>query len=122
MIIETTSGRAIALMKDGLCLHGIDEGQTTNNRWLCVSKNGYYGLQDPKSGRYIGHDGNIGMRASAMEHRGWELITPREHPHGGYQLVVPQWWYALRTVVVAEDGRSLLARQHGETLGKFVRV
>jgi hypothetical protein len=79
-------------------------------------------LQDPKSGKYIGHDGKCGLRAAATEFHAWECITTRDRPGGVYQLLVPHWLETLRTIVVAEDGQSLVARQHGVTLWRFLRV
>jgi hypothetical protein len=123
MIIETKSLRALTLTQNRLCLKDIDQGASgLRNRWLCVQENGWMGLQDPESGRYIGHDGRCGMRASATEFRAWEFIVPRDRPGGAYQLLVPYNWQSLRPIVVAEDGESLVMRQHGDTQWRFIRV
>ncbi|ETS83493.1 hypothetical protein PFICI_05369 [Pestalotiopsis fici W106-1] len=122
MILERESLRAMTLTNEGLRLKHIEEGQSLNNRWLCVEKNGWLGLQEPKSGKYIGHDGKSGVRAAANGFHAWEYITTRDRPGGVYQLLVPHWWEALRVIVVAEDGESLITRQHGETLWRFLRT
>ncbi|KAK5994637.1 hypothetical protein PT974_05119 [Cladobotryum mycophilum] len=98
-IIEKSTGRALVL-KDGgyLCLRDIGEDQSPLHRWLCVEKNGYFGFANVQTGRYVGHDNNWGMRAWAIHHEGWEFLTPRRHPDGGYELLVPHWWHTLRKV------------------------
>jgi hypothetical protein len=35
---------------------------------------------------------------------------------------VPHWWETLKTVVVAEDGESLVTREHGDTLWDFIKI
>jgi hypothetical protein len=122
MIMERESLRAITQTEDGLRLHDIHHTQASNNRWLCVEKNGWFGLQEPRSGKYIGHDWKFRVHAAATEFRAWECITTRDHPGGVYQLLVPHWWETLRTVVVAEDGSSLTTRQHGDTRWRFLKV
>ncbi|CAM1510701.1 Fc.00g010360.m01.CDS01 [Cosmosporella sp. VM-42] len=122
MILEKTSGRAITLTNHKLGLQDMVEYHDAHNRWLCVETNGYFGFQDPKTGQYIGHDGNCGMRAMATVFKEWEFMTPRKHPDGGYQLLAPHWWHTLRVVTVAEDGESLVLRQHGTTLWEFVKI
>ncbi|KAK9775844.1 putative Fascin domain-containing protein [Seiridium cardinale] len=122
IILERQSLRAITLTKDGLCLKDMQEGQDSSNRWLCVERSGWLGLQDPKSGKYMGHNGNGSVRAVATDFHAWECITTRDRPGGVYQLLVPHWWETLRTIVVAEDGESLITRQHGETLWRFLKT
>jgi hypothetical protein len=127
IIFEKASGRVITHSRGIVTLQDVDadssatDGQVSN-RWLCVERNGYFGLHDPKSGRYVGHNNNYGMVANATEFNDWESIVPRAHPDGGFQLLVPHWWHSLRTVVVGEDGRSLVTRPHGETIWTFLKV
>ncbi|KAH8884357.1 hypothetical protein GQ53DRAFT_399459 [Thozetella sp. PMI_491] len=122
MIFERSSGRVITRTPSGLCVQDISEGQNSSNRWLCIEKDNYLGFQDPKSGTYIGHDGNFRMRASARNFQGWECVTTRDHPSGGYKLMVPFWSDKLRLIVVDEDGKSLVTREHGDTLWDFIKL
>jgi hypothetical protein len=122
IIIETASVRAITLTENGLCLQDIEEGQDANNRWLCVEKNGYFAFYNPKSGVYMGHDGGNNMRASATALEDWELMTPRRHPDGGYQLLVPHWWHTMTIVTLTEDGKRLVKRPHAQTTWEFIKV
>lgn len=120
MILEKGSGRAITRTNDELSLKKIGEGG--NNRWLCVENRNYFSFHDPKSGTYMGHDRKSAICSKVMCARGWECFVPRQHPDGGYQLLVPFWSDALMIVVVADDGVSLVRREHGTTLWNFVRV
>ncbi|KAH6647114.1 hypothetical protein BKA67DRAFT_663460 [Truncatella angustata] len=125
VILEKISSRAITSTGDGLCLEDIEDDSdewNQNNRWLCVESNGYLALQDVKSGKYMGHDGKQNVCAQATKLGGWECITTRDHPNGGYQLLSPHWLQSLMAIVVAEDGKSLVRRQHGTTLWRFVKV
>ncbi len=122
MILERSSGRVITRTKEGLCVQDLSDGQNSNTRWFCIEKDNYLGFQDPKSGNYIGHDGNFRMRISARDFRGWECLTTRDHPTGGYKLLVPYWSDKLRIIVVDEDGKGLVTREHGDTLWDFIRL
>ncbi|KAK5659062.1 hypothetical protein OQA88_1150 [Cercophora sp. LCS_1] len=122
LIIERLSGKAVTYAPDGrLALQDVVEANRSAIQWLCVEKAGYLGLQNTKSGRYIGHNGNGLMQASATRFNGWEFITTRDQPGGGYKILVPHW-FTLRTVVVSEDGKSLIARDHGNTLWDFIQI
>ncbi|EFQ32268.1 hypothetical protein CGRA01v4_11129 [Colletotrichum graminicola] len=120
-IIERTTCRAITIVGDKPVLMGLKGGRHPSTLWYCVEKNGYYGFQNPRSGRYIGHDSETGIRTGA-EMRGWELWTPRQHPEGGYQLLSPWWSDALMVLCVANDGIGLARRGHGTTTWDFIRV
>jgi hypothetical protein len=133
MIIETTSGRAISL--SGALVGGsrptllsTSEGLAAKKHWYCVEKDGYLGFQNPKSGKFLGHDGNwkgggkADIRAEATMLHEWEFFTVRPHPQGGYQLLLPQSPFRLNVLSIAEDGKQLEARHHGATTFRFVSV
>ncbi|KAK1572785.1 uncharacterized protein LY79DRAFT_569752 [Colletotrichum navitas] len=120
-IIERATCRAITIVDDKPVLQDLKGDRHPSTLWHCVEKNGYFGFQNPRSGRYIGHDSNVGIRTGAKL-RGWELWTPRQHPEGGHQLLSPLWSDALMVLCVAEDGIGLARRSHGTTLWEFIRV
>jgi hypothetical protein len=123
LIIERLSGKAIAAINNGgLRLQDVHAAERAEIQWLCIEEKGYFGLMNSKSGKYIGHDGNGSMQALVGQFNAWECITTRDLPSGGYKLLVPHWWNTLRTVVVAEDGRKLVIRDHGDTLWDFIEV
>ncbi|KAK0742967.1 hypothetical protein B0T18DRAFT_414142 [Schizothecium vesticola] len=123
LIVESLSGKAIAPDGNGgLCLQDLGEAGKADHSWLCVESGGYLGLLNSKTGRYIGHNGEGVMQASVTKFGAWECITTRDQPGGGYKLLVPHWWYSLKTVVVAEDGKTLVTRDHGNTLWDFIQV
>lgn len=121
-IIEKNSGRAITLAGEQLKLKDISETGNLGTRWLCVKQDGYFGFQNPQTGKYLGHDGKGGIRASESHLKGWELWTPRIHPEGGYEMLSPHSSYTLMVLCVHEDGSGLVRRWHGSTLWEFVRV
>lgn len=121
MIIEKSSDRAITLENGVLHLGDSKKHPKADMYWLCIEKNGYFAFQNIRSGKYMGHDGNQGIRALATNVDAWEMITTRAYPGGGHQMLVPHWWHTLRIVSIAEDGESLVTREHGTTSWEFVR-
>ncbi|KAK7536838.1 uncharacterized protein J3D65DRAFT_695653 [Phyllosticta citribraziliensis] len=93
-----------------------------STHWLVVEKNGYFGLHNPQAGTYLGHDGHQGIKAAARALDAWEMLTPRLHPDGGYQILFPFYWHTLMVLCVGEDGAGVVRRDHGTTLWEFVAV
>lgn len=121
-IIEKTTGKAITILEDTPALLDRKNPNDPRSWWLCVEKDGYYGFQNPSSGRFLGHDGSSGMKTSAMRLNKWELWTPRHYPEGGYQIMSPFYSATLMVLCVAEDGKALARRTHGTTVWEFVRI
>ncbi|KAL7940077.1 hypothetical protein V8C42DRAFT_338644 [Trichoderma barbatum] len=121
-VIEKASGQAITLKNGCLCLQTVDDSCDEYSHWLCVETNGYFGFFNQKANKYLGHNGEWDMQASAVKFLDWEYLTPRMHPAGGYQLLTPFWHHTLREVAVTDDGKRLIRRQHGTTLWTFVKV
>lgn len=122
MIVEKSSGKAISTKNGALSLESSTQLADNTNRWLCVERNGYFGFQNTRSGKYLGHDGHYGMRVEAPALEYWELIVPRKHPQGGYQLLVPHWWHSLRAITLNEEENGLVTREHGTTTWQFFKV
>ncbi|KAL2273543.1 hypothetical protein FJTKL_04445 [Diaporthe vaccinii] len=94
-IIEKQSGKAIALQGDQPKLQSLRDTSHPDSHWLCVKQNGYFGFQNPQTGRYLGHDGKTGIRTWVFHLKDWELWTPRQHPEGGYELLSPYYSHTL---------------------------
>ncbi|KAJ4160198.1 hypothetical protein NW754_003323 [Fusarium falciforme] len=122
MIIEKDTDRAITLTSTDLYLQDIEKDPNANNHWLCVDSHNYIGFFNTKARVYMGHDGGNGMLASAGVLNDWELMVPRHHPDGGYQLLMPYWSSAMMMVTAEEDGGRVLRTKHGTTLWQFVQV
>lgn len=122
IIVEKGSGQAISLNGGALELYDFSDHEDVNIQWLCVERQGYFGFFNTKSGVYLGHNSKETIQASATAFEDWEVVTPRHHPDGGYQLLSPLWWHTLMVIVVAEDGKSLVRRPHGTTLWEFIKV
>jgi hypothetical protein len=126
IIVEHGTNRAITLTDDGVCLLPIKDGSTkgtNSNRWHCVEKQGYFGFYNPESRVYLGHNGGSnGVVAVARLQKGWELLTPRKHPDGGYQLLFPYYEHTLMMITVANPGGKLVRTHHGETRWDFIKA
>lgn len=122
IITEKGTDKAITIATSGIYLQEITVDQYANNNWLCVEKNNYLGFYNPKSAVYLGRDRNKGIRGKAKSFGVWELMQPRRHPDGGYQLLLPHWWYAMMMITTMGDGRKLARTRHGTTLWEFEKV
>ncbi|KAH8749356.1 hypothetical protein F5883DRAFT_581325 [Diaporthe sp. PMI_573] len=121
-IIEKQSGKAITVDGDRPKLQSLGDTSHPDTHWLCVRQNGYFGFQNPQTGRYLGHNGKTGICTWEFHLKDWELWTPTQHPEGGYELLSPYYSHALMILCVDEDGSTLVRRWHGTTLWEFVRV
>lgn len=121
-IVERVSGLAITNAK-GVSL-SLDHplGPDPCQQWLCVEKNGYFGLHNKHSGTYFGQVNESAVHASATTFGEREYLTTRHHPQGGYQLLMPYEPKQLKMLVFAAFGGGLVMRQHEETLWSFVRI
>jgi hypothetical protein len=121
VIVEHGSNRAITLNNGRICLHDFDD-ESANNRWHCVEKQGYFGFYNLKSHVYLGHNGAENrVYARAKAHNNWEMITPRKHPDGGYQLLFPYFEHTLMLLSVADGNEKLVRTRHGETRWDFIK-
>ncbi|KAL7817906.1 hypothetical protein V8C44DRAFT_207825 [Trichoderma aethiopicum] len=98
--------------KDDLQLH----------TWVCVEKEGYFGFFNTHTGRFIGHGNDGWMHSTAKNHRGWELITVRRHPEGGYELLMPYWSHTLKKVRVFDGSKTVVLKRYGTTRWQFVKA
>ena len=119
VIKKKRTDRAITLTSGGLRLQDTKHGHDASNRWLCVEKGTYFGFYNERSGIFIGHDGKGNMRATAQALWDWELLSPKHHHEGGYELQSPHWFYWKRTVNDAEDGTRLRRTEYGHSLWVF---
>ncbi|WQF88300.1 hypothetical protein CDEST_13314 [Colletotrichum destructivum] len=120
-IVERSTRRAITLVDHEVLLRYASGSRTPSTLWYCIEKDGYFGFQNPRTGRYLGHDNRAGT-CTQVHMKGWEMWTPRKHPDGGYQLLSPFWSGALMVLCLADDGITLTRRKHGTTLWDFNRV
>jgi hypothetical protein len=123
IIFEHGTNRAITLEHGKVCLRNADENPSANNRWQCVEKQGYFGFYNLKSLVYMGHSGpDHRIVARAKEQKGWEQITPRKHPEGGYQLLFAYFEHTLMMLSVSNEGERLVRTNHGDSRWDFVKI
>lgn len=118
-IVEHGTDRAICLEATKPFL---SNDPNANNRWLVVEHQGYYGLLNKKTGRYISHDGRNRIHAAVKKMSDWECFVPRQHHQGGYQLLSPYYQHTMMIVTVSGDGKGLERRQHADTCWDFIRT
>lgn len=115
------TNKAIMMTEDGGAYLGDnDRDQSKHNVWQCVEKNGYLGFI--QQGRYLGHNIFGRMQAAVHHIHNWEYFTVKKHRDGGYKLLMPHWWFALKTVCVVGNGPDLEIRDHGTETWDFVLV
>ncbi|KAK5994276.1 hypothetical protein PT974_04748 [Cladobotryum mycophilum] len=120
-IFQRGTKNAILMTEDGGAYVGdIDYDKLKHNVWLCVEKNGYFGFT--QLGRYLGHTMSGHMHAWANNFENWEYFVIKKHQDGGYQLMMPHWWYSLKTVRIVGNGPNLELGDHGTTFWEFVKV
>lgn len=64
--------------------------------WHCVETKGWLGLQNPVSGKFLGHDKQGRLSCFAAKHQLWEWFCVRAAPEGGYVLLLTHYerlWY-----------------------------
>lgn len=123
IIMQKGTTQAITLLDGHLSMQdAIDFIGQDSNRWMCVEQNGYFGFYNKSTMTYLGHDNKGNVTASARKLAGWELITPRRHPNGGYQLLSPHWAETLHSFNVAGGTGKLVRVPHGDTIWEFETV
>lgn len=90
--------------------------------WECVEKDGYFGFFNTQTGKFIGHGNDGRLRSTAKHHNDWELMTARRHPEGGYELLMPFWWHALKKICVRDGSEVLVLEGHRTTRWQFVET
>jgi hypothetical protein len=121
LILSKGTTHAITLMQ-GRVLQmqdAIDFVGSVDNRWQCIERNGYFGFYNGHAMTYLGHDNKGNVVATAKKMQGWELLTPRRHPDGGYQLLSPHWAEELHSINVVDSTGALVRSPHGNTLWEF---
>jgi hypothetical protein len=121
-IIEKHSGKAITLIGNEVKLREVKHGSQPYNHWHCIRQNGFFGFQNPTTGKYLGHDGKVGVRAAVTHLKDWELWTPREHRLGGYELLSPDYSPLRLMLLCVDSDGSLVRRNHGTALWQFIQL
>ncbi|KGO67110.1 Actin cross-linking [Penicillium italicum] len=91
VIRDPNTGLVIGLQYGILRLVSEDSEHGCGIFWSCVeSDEMLLGFQNMVSGTFIGHNNKGKLIAWAKSHRDWESFCVREHPDGGYVLLVKQ--------------------------------
>lgn len=105
-----------------LHVYDFNEDHFRQHTWLCVEKNGYFGFVNLQTNKFIGHKDDDKLHSATVHHESWELMTVRQHPNGGYELLMPHWWHTLKKVGVIPGSDDVVLRQHISTAWQFVKV
>jgi len=98
------------------------------SHWHCVENEGVWlGFCNAVSGTYIGHDNNHSnwrFVAIGKRHAEWEYFCARQHPDGGYVLLVKHWGNFLPMKAGGKENTELVvdAKREGGTAWEFIRV
>lgn len=125
IIRDPKSGLAIALKEGTLGLFPDVYYRGSGGRWRCVENDRLWlGFKNAVSGAYIGHNNRGGFVAEAKSHDGWEWFCARQHPYGGYVLLVKHWSGFLPMKIGGKDNKELVvdAEREGGTAWEFIRV
>lgn len=92
--------------------------------WVCVEKGNWLGFRNHVSGRYLGHDGKLGIHAKATQHKSHEYLCVRHHPDGGYVLLAKDsWGEELRQVgCTLWEKKTLVQKEKGGAQWMFEEV
>lgn len=91
IIRDSNTSLVIGLQKGILRLVPEHSERGCGIHWSCVESDGMLlGFQNMVSGTFIGHNNRGKLIAGAKLHRDWESFCVREHPDGGYLLLVKQ--------------------------------
>lgn len=123
VIQDKASGRVITTWAGQVSMKKLSSSAQTTH-WLCVEADGYFGFFNKSTNSYLSfHGGHDKKRLNlAPEFRKKELVLPRRHPGGGYQLLAPVGDNALGQVATLSDSEILITRQHAGGIWEFILV
>ncbi|KAI1261671.1 hypothetical protein F5Y18DRAFT_440317 [Xylariaceae sp. FL1019] len=127
MIIEKRSNGAVTAKEEAVYLETLHEVVGSPfNTWLLVQRQNYKGFFNETTGRYLGVGsreltGDKQVFAQARYHKKNEFFTIEHKKDEFYQLLMPDGGESLLVVSVA-DKTSLVRRQDGTTVFKFIEV
>ncbi|THV44777.1 hypothetical protein BGAL_0581g00050 [Botrytis galanthina] len=113
-IRASSSGKFLASNSGVVTLVGPRSGKNPGIHWKCIEIKGWLHFQNTASGCFLGHNfwDDIVCTASAAD--GWERVTTRHVPEGGYYLLLTHWE---RLWKVGIKGGKLAKLGEGETGG-----
>ncbi|TGO41634.1 hypothetical protein BHYA_0018g00040 [Botrytis hyacinthi] len=113
-IRASSSGKFLASNSGVVTLVGPRPGKNPGIHWKCIEIKGWLHFQNIASGCFLGHNfwDDIVCTASAAD--GWERVTTRHVPEGGYYLLLTHWE---RLWKVGIKGGKLAKLGEGETGG-----
>ncbi|KAL7924804.1 hypothetical protein ACQKWADRAFT_285993 [Trichoderma austrokoningii] len=94
---------------------------TAGSYWKCTRKDGWFGLRNTVSGRYISHDDKGQIYVKVLHLTPHEYFTDCRDPNGGYilkQLKSPT--NELMEVSISKDKKSLVHQKEGGTAWDFI--
>lgn len=124
IICDPKTNLVIALNNGNLGLSSQrTKGYSEGIHWYCVENNEMWlGFYNSISGAYIGHNNRNQFIATARWHDAWEYFCAREHPDGGYLLLVKHWGGFLPMKVGEKNDLVVDVGRNGGTAWEFIRV
>ncbi|KAI0162044.1 hypothetical protein GGR57DRAFT_452973 [Xylariaceae sp. FL1272] len=122
IIIEKESGRAITHSDRGLRLSSPHKYTTAKKTWLLVETRNYFGFYNEVTDKFIGHEDNCDLCIAEGTHDFRAMFGLQHEENEWYRIMSPNDRETLFFVTAGLDGTSLVRREYGKTLFKFVEV
>ncbi|KAF7949819.1 uncharacterized protein EAE97_003328 [Botrytis byssoidea] len=114
VIRASSSGKFLASNSGIVTLVGPRSGKNPGIYWKCIEIKGWLHFQNTASGCFLGHNFWDDIVCTASVADGWERVTTRHVPEGGYYLLLTHWE---RLWKVGIKGGKLAKLGEGETGG-----
>jgi len=116
LIIERDTGRALTAFDHDLYVTSGNWSGTPHASvtWYCADNRGFLSFQNKANGKFLCHEGDGRMGFNTRMVITCDIFTPRPHPDGGLQIMVPEYWHSLRPMIVDPRTSRLVVPKEGQ--------
>lgn len=117
IIRATLSENVITLLDGQVILAPV--GTRGSIYWTCVETEGWFGIRNCSSNKFLCHGWDGRLKCSAEQNDGWRHFTVTPMPEGGYIMQMLDWW-TLRPIVINPEGGLQKLGRTGNKLSEGV--